>query len=67
MKKLVQSKEYRIAEVVFSKSQFKKEELKQELNSRGIHLTTEELSEILENYRDNGLIAKIGSAYALNF
>jgi hypothetical protein len=63
---LVQSREHKIAEVVFSKSKFKKEDVQKELDRKGISLTIDELSDILENYRDDGLIAKVGTAYALN-
>lgn len=67
MTALVETKEYKIAAVVFSRSQFKKEEMKAELESKGIPMTMEELTEILEDYRDEGLIAKVGSAYAINY
>lgn len=67
MTALVESKDYKIAAIVFSRSQFKKEEMKAELESRGIQLSMEELTEILEDYRDEGLIAKVGSAYAINY
>lgn len=67
MTTLTESRGYKIATVIFSKSQFKKEEMKMELESNGIRMSMEELTEILENYRDEGLIARVGSAYSVNY
>ncbi|MCP3032148.1 hypothetical protein LF817_12420 [Halobacillus sp. A1] len=66
MLKIQDSQNYKIAKVVFSKGEFNQEQVNKELNSTGVSLTLEELSDILEMYCDRGLISKIGNHYSVN-
>lgn len=61
-----ESTDYKIAEVVFSRYQFNKEDVRNALSSKGVRLSLDEVTDILDNFRDKGLIAKVGSSYCVN-
>lgn len=64
--KIKESKNYKIAEVVFANSEFNQDQVREQLQKKGISMSVEEVLDLLESFRDKGLIAKMGNSYCVN-